>query len=1288
MSNYFDKNFNKNISRDISGTEIFQSNVDDETIKSIFANIANTTYLFDKITPDINLNFTDENNNSVVHLLLKVDQKAVSEETKINLLKFFLEHNAPLNTYNKEKLTPLHIAILNGESQIVEFLLKQKVNINAPTNNNLNPLFLALKNNVKMCPDLIIPKDINKDEKKDENEFRNEVNKIVLELLFDKNKTYKDSDDNDIKLNKYFEYLEEIFKDFIEGKNYNKENIDGIVNMYKESIKNSESSAQKLQNKYDLELFDKYVKDLKNEFKNISDSNLDEDEDFQSYDINVDIDRIKKEIDEDQIKIREMYDKKVLDLKKIYSQIENYIKKYFTYFKFDLFLLSKYPIDAGIYNIFYWNNHTILIFDIDGYRLDEFTFNYLNNYEFPNITKLINDYIIKNNYNSEIISKFNNHHKILKVLFNLSTFIDLLDINSFNYPSDIISYKFILLNYLKICEIINIIINIKQNFESISLDINNNNLANNKNLYLTENFMLNNFFNYQLNINDNKGFGNNQIISKDNFDRLQAILNYTDNNVNNNSIDEIKLYFWNQGINLYDINTSNFSLENYKNCKSSDLIQILNNINNNKYTLQFIHKNNFITDKSNLNIKYFSELYFNVPISSNNNNIQFFELYYKGQINDSETHEYDVIEEINIKKEAGKIIFAIADNDNEYNYPSMNNEKFKLFSESDEQDKIKIFNNNFIFGKNNIARNRDCELKTINKDPILILKKLLIQKIFIILIKKEDIANGKYKIHENLKTLLDKYNPAKLDEDEFKSVIASFINNIVNEYIDSAKKNSATQILKTKFKDTSLVNYDLFVPINIKDVVASILQKDYSKKTGIFINEADKISKQFYNFNYNSNDEAYLCYNNNVNIIKQLLNNSQTNYFDTDKSKNTILHYLCQIENYNFFKEIYFYQKNKLKKFKNSPNINGITPVELINNKINKNNVNFYMIKGKKVDENELLFSKIFSSALLNKLKNTNEINKLIPHFIENIYNDLFVIFNNDFIIPAIPPTPPNPIPSNYSKTTFPITTIDIFENIQVIPETINSTKKTKSVRTTPRILVKHSYDQLFEQFNKIDEFKKTIKNNKWNIRDTSDLNLNINKDLYKIIQFKHEPKRKLSENIYYSRFWNSIAHVITLHFSTVFYDMIYDLIKQNENNIIGVPIPTPALGTTQSPTIDEILNEFKNSVFKFDPTYENGKRNLAQEIILYIYKIKYSSEIKDDKQISDLDTILKLKLKKILTLNSNKRDIIWTQQIDKIIMILKALFETFNKDLVIFLNNYVKFIELQYNLQEIRNAL
>ena len=64
MSKYFDKNFNREIGRDISGTEIYQPNIDDAFINLIFSNInsGNIGYLYEKITPDIKLNFTDENN--------------------------------------------------------------------------------------------------------------------------------------------------------------------------------------------------------------------------------------------------------------------------------------------------------------------------------------------------------------------------------------------------------------------------------------------------------------------------------------------------------------------------------------------------------------------------------------------------------------------------------------------------------------------------------------------------------------------------------------------------------------------------------------------------------------------------------------------------------------------------------------------------------------------------------------------------------------------------------------------------------------------------------------------------------------------------------------------------------------------------------------------------------------------------------------------------------------------------------------------------------------------------
>jgi ankyrin repeat protein len=266
MSKYFDKNFTRDIGRNISGVEIFQPNIDEEFIKLIFANIisGNVSYLFEKISPDINLNFTDENNNSVVHLLLKADSKLITEETKINLLKFFINHNAPLNSYNREKLTPLHIAILNGDTEIVKFLIDHRVNLNAPTNNNLNPLFLALKNNVNMCPDLIMPKELNKDEKKDENELKKKIQEDIINLFIN---NYTDPTTGTItNYKQYLDiYLKKIFEDFIEGRNYSKESVDNIIKKYKESIKKSENSDQNIENKFNLEL-NNSIESLKKEF--------------------------------------------------------------------------------------------------------------------------------------------------------------------------------------------------------------------------------------------------------------------------------------------------------------------------------------------------------------------------------------------------------------------------------------------------------------------------------------------------------------------------------------------------------------------------------------------------------------------------------------------------------------------------------------------------------------------------------------------------------------------------------------------------------------------------------------------------------------------------------------------------------------------------------------------------------------------------------------------------------------------------------------------------------------
>jgi len=543
------------------------------------------------------------------------------------------------------------------------------------------------------------------------------------------------------------------------------------------------------------------------------------------------------------------------------------------------------------------------------------------------------------------------------------------------------------------------------------------------------------------------------------------------------------------------------------------------------------------------------------------------------------------------------------------------------------------FKPEFKNGDNYIKRDNNAKLLTPNKEPITILKKIIIKKV----LQRINTFTPKYD------RLITKYNPGNVDKNEYKSIVVSFINEYIDEYIDSAKVNYARKLLRGEYDLTNLDLYDMFNIPNIKDTVSTITSVDYrTSSSENYESEANNAKEQIHFYNYNSIDEKLLCYNNNIEIIKKLLDNSQTNYFDTDKEGNNILHYLVNIENYNFFMQIFKGKyKEKLQKFKNTKNKYNQSPIDLIKDKIYKNNINFYLIKKKIPDEEKLLFSMIFSSDLYTKLKNTQEVNGLIPNYIKDIFDDLFLIYNLDDV------------------------NVDIFNPLIVG-------------------LHKKVYKEMFTNNASI----KKIARVKWDIRDTSNQNLDIKNELYQFIQIKHNiRKTKIKDNEYLRRFWNSIVHVITLHFTTVFYDMVYDLIEKHKDQLIGVQIPVEPDGLVgPASNVDDILREFKESIFNFDPRYVN--RNLGQEIVIYLYKKKYSSEIKEDKQLLDIDGILKYKLNKIINLNSKDRKLVYDQQIEKIVLTMKALFEQIYKRIQIFLINYIKFIELQYNLQSIRNEL
>jgi hypothetical protein len=156
-----------------------------EELKSfIFSNIgSNYQILYDKITSDVKLTFTDSENNSVTHKLLMIDSKLITEKEKIELLKFFISRGAPINTYNKEKLTPLHIAIINGNFDIVKMLITYGANVNAETTNKMLPIHLALKSKIEACEELVIPKEFFKDDRKDKNELAIAVIKRIKECF-------------------------------------------------------------------------------------------------------------------------------------------------------------------------------------------------------------------------------------------------------------------------------------------------------------------------------------------------------------------------------------------------------------------------------------------------------------------------------------------------------------------------------------------------------------------------------------------------------------------------------------------------------------------------------------------------------------------------------------------------------------------------------------------------------------------------------------------------------------------------------------------------------------------------------------------------------------------------------------------------------------------------------------------------------------------------------------------------------------------------------------------------
>jgi hypothetical protein len=423
--------------------------------------------------------------------------------------------------------------------------------------------------------------------------------------------------------------------------------------------------------------------------------------------------------------------------------------------------------------------------------------------------------------------------------------------------------------------------------------------------------------------------------------------------------------------------------------------------------------------------------------------------------------------------------------------------------------------------------------------------------------------------------------------------------------IDYYKTYHAYEILRnTKLGNIKQIDDHLRGQFNVDILRLKSLDMRKNEAKEIFMNEIDKKNDYMYNYNYNSTNEAYQCYRNNVEIIKFLLQKS--NYLNRDSDGNTILHYLIKLENYNLYKKLCEEKFDRLSNVKNNLNL---TPIDIIKSRIQFNKNNFY---GNDILKCEPLFADIYSSELINSLKNNGDLLKIIPKRVNTMFYDLFTIYNLENV------------------------NTDIFNGI---------------IRP---------HDALFNYDKRM-----------W-IHSEIDKNGEITQDLYDCIIEKYYEDKNIDTNQFYKRFNNALVHTITLHFSSVFYDMVHKLLIDINRETLGFD--------------EQMLNEFCKKIFEFDPTYE--KQNLAQNIIINMYMVNYSLTISQNSQMTSLSEILKEQLQYVRGLILDEHRDQYNTHIDKIINYCNQYFNAFKDKIHLFLVNYVKFQELQYNLQKIRDQL
>lgn len=126
---------------------------------------------------NMHLNIKNSMGKSPIHVLLEQTSLSISEQQKLNIIKFLATNGASLTSYDNDNVTPLHLAAKNMLPLIVQYLIANGAKIDAMDNNGMTPLHYA----VQGMPEKCIPK--NETKTRATSDVKSLMNQLTLEII-------------------------------------------------------------------------------------------------------------------------------------------------------------------------------------------------------------------------------------------------------------------------------------------------------------------------------------------------------------------------------------------------------------------------------------------------------------------------------------------------------------------------------------------------------------------------------------------------------------------------------------------------------------------------------------------------------------------------------------------------------------------------------------------------------------------------------------------------------------------------------------------------------------------------------------------------------------------------------------------------------------------------------------------------------------------------------------------------------------------------------------------------